>query len=184
MIVYTLGTIFFPFNRALSWLQELLDKEIIVEPVLLQHGATSAANLSHPLVTSVASLTIDEMHDAVSQASLVISHAGQGSTRMLTKMGACFVVLPRLKRYGEHVDDHQLLFAHTIAKFGIKYCTELEQLVEYVKQRPTSPVGGMFNAPLLTEHLIAQYPGLELPKETQSLKLHEIEKHPRNTTAI
>lgn len=165
MIVYTLGTIFFPFDRAVSWLQELLERGIIVEPVLLQHGATSAANLSHPLVTSVASLTVEEMYDAVSQASLVISHAGQGSTRMLMKMGACFVVLPRLKRYGEHVDDHQLLFARAVEKFGIHYCTEFDQLIEYVKQRPTSLDGEIFKAPLLTEHLIARYRSLEPQKK-------------------
>lgn len=85
MIIYTLGTIFFPFDRAVSWLQELLEKEIIVEPVLLQHGATSP-KLSHPLLTSVVSLPRDQMHQSVKQASLVISHAGQGSTRMLSTL--------------------------------------------------------------------------------------------------
>jgi len=73
-------------------------EEIIVEPVLLQHGSTSAARLSHPLLTSVASLTRKEMHESVKEASLIISHAGQGSTRMLADMEA-FCTSPRLKRY-------------------------------------------------------------------------------------
>lgn len=173
MIVYTLGTIFFPFDRAIYWLQELLEKEIIVEPVLLQHGATSAAKLSHPLLTSAASLTRDEMYKAVKDASLVISHAGQGSARMMTEMGACFVLLPRLKRYGEHVDDHQLLFARAVEKFGVHHCTELEQLINYVKERPSPFQGELFKAPLLVEHLIARYSTLELQKELQSLNLRE-----------
>jgi UDP-N-acetylglucosamine transferase subunit ALG13 len=157
MIVYTLGTIFFPFERSVNWLQQLLEKEIIVESVLLQHGATSAGKLSHPLLTSVPLLTRDEMHEAVKQASLVISHAGQGSTRMLAEMGACFVLLPRLKRYGEHVDDHQLFFARTVEKFGVHYCTEFEQLIDYVKQRPAPFRGELLKAPSLTEHLITRY---------------------------
>jgi len=37
MIVYTLE-LSFSFERAVNWLEELLEKEIIVEPVLLQHG--------------------------------------------------------------------------------------------------------------------------------------------------
>ncbi len=164
MIVYTLGTIFFPFERAINWLQILLEKEIIVEPVLLQHGTTSPARLNHPLVTSVASLTRDEMCVAVKQASLVISHAGQGSTRMLAEMGACFILLPRLKHYGEHVDDHQLLFARTVEKFGLKHCIELGQLIEYVKQRPSPFQGELLKAPLLVEHLIERYRILELQK--------------------
>jgi UDP-N-acetylglucosamine transferase subunit ALG13 len=162
MIVYTLGTIFFPFDRAVNWLEELLEQEIIVETVLLQHGATSAANLSHPLLKSVPSLTRSEMYEAVKQASLVISHAGQGSTRMLAEMGACFVLLPRLKRYGEHVDDHQLLFAHTVEKYGVNYCTEFEQLIGYVKHRPSPFQGELFKAPSLVEHLIARYSTLKL----------------------
>jgi UDP-N-acetylglucosamine transferase subunit ALG13 len=164
MIVYTLGTIFFPFDRAINWLQILLEQEIIVEPVLLQHGATSAAWLSHPLLTSVVSLTRSEMREAVQQASLVISHAGQGSTRMLAEMEACFVILPRLKSYGEHVDDHQLLFARTMERFGINYCIELEQLIYYVEQRPSRFQGELFKAPLLAEHLITRYKSLELQR--------------------
>ncbi len=174
MIVYTLGTIFFPFDRAVSWLQELLEKGIIVEPVLLQHGATSAAKLSHPLLTSAASLTRDEMHTSVEQASLVISHAGQGSTRMLMRMGTRFVLLPRLKRYGEHVDDHQLLFARAVEKFGIHHCTKFDQLLKYVKQRPSPLQGELFKAPSLTEYLIARYSSPESQKEVQNLRLREM----------
>lgn len=157
MIVYTLGTIIFPFDRAINWLQILLEEEIIVEPVLLQHGSTSAAKLSHPLIKSVVSLTRNEMYEAVNRASLVISHAGQGSTRMLTEMGACFVLLPRLQRYKEHVDDHQLLFARAVEKYGVHHCTELDQLSYYAKYRPSPFQGDLFNAPSLVEHLIERY---------------------------
>jgi len=157
MIVFTLGTIFFPFDRAVNWLDELLEKEVINESVLLQHGATSVSKLRHPLLTSATSLTRSEMRESVKQASLVISHAGQGSTRMLADMGACFILLPRLKCYGEHVDDHQLLFARTVEKFGVHYCTEFNQLVKYVKQRPLPFRGELFKGPSLAEHLIMRY---------------------------
>ncbi len=171
MIVFTLGTIFFPFERPINWLQELLDQEIINEPVLLQHGATPATKLSHPLLKSVSSLTRDEMHEAVTQASLVISHAGQGSTRMLVEMGARFILLPRLKRYGEHIDDHQLLFARAVEKLGVNYCTELNQLINHVKQPPSPLESKLFNAPSLTEYLISRYKNLEPQKTVQGLRL-------------
>ena len=161
MIVYTLGTIFFPFERAVNWLQILLENEIIVEPVLLQYGATPAPKFSHPLLTSVASLTPEQMYKAVKQASLVISHAGQGSTRMLAELKTCFVILPRLRRYGEHGDDHQLLFARTVEKFGVHYCTELEQLINYVKYPPSCFQGELLKAPSLAEHLITRYSTLK-----------------------
>ncbi|HEY9771484.1 MAG TPA: glycosyltransferase [Coleofasciculaceae cyanobacterium] len=149
MIVFTLGTIIFPFDRAVDWLNLLLEREIITEPVLFQHGATSVDRLHHPLLTSVPSLTKTEMQESIQQASLVIAHAGQGSTRMLAKMGASFVLLPRLKRYGEHIDDHQLLFAQAVETFGISYCTKFASLVDYIKHPPQPLKEELFNAPSL-----------------------------------
>ena len=142
MIVFTLGTIIFPFDRAVDWLEILLKEELITEPVLFQHGATSVARLDHPLLTSVTSLSKTEMQRSIKQASLVIAHAGQGSTRMLAKMGASFVLLPRLKRHYEHIDDHQLLFAQAVETFGVRYCTEFSSLVDYVKHPPQPLKGG------------------------------------------
>lgn len=153
MIVVTLGTIFFPFDRAVIWLQELLDQEIIKEKVLLQHGSTSVARLTHPLLTDRASLPREEMYKYIQQSSLVISHAGQGSTRMLVQLGASFVLLPRLKQYGEHVDNHQLLFAKAMARFGIPYCTKFEHLVNYIKHPPEPIERKIFEGPSLAEYL-------------------------------
>lgn len=152
MIIVTLGTIIFPFERAVDWLSLLLEREIIIEPVLFQHGATPVARLNHPLLTTVPSLTKTEMQESVRQASMVIAHAGQGSTRMLAKMGVSFVLLPRLKCYGEHIDDHQLLFAQAIEKLGISYCTTFASLLDYVRHPPQPIEGELFNEPSLGKY--------------------------------
>lgn len=152
MIVFTLGTIIFPFDRAAEWLELLLKKEIITEPVLFQHGATPVTRLDHPLLTSVTSLSKSEMQQAVRQASLVVAHAGQGSTRMLAKMKSSFVLLPRLKRYGEHIDDHQLFFAQAVKKYGVNYCTDFSHLVDYIEHPPLPIEGDLFNAPSLARY--------------------------------
>jgi UDP-N-acetylglucosamine transferase subunit ALG13 len=157
MIVVTLGTIIFPFDRAVHWLDLLLEKEIIIEPVLFQHGATEVARLKHPLLTSVTSLTKTEMQECIQQASLVITHAGQGSTRMLAKMGASFVLLPRLKCHGEHIDDHQLLFAQAVEKLGINYCTEFTSLINYIQRPPLPFEGDLFDAPSLGQYFCKFY---------------------------
>ncbi len=157
MILFTLGTTDYPFDRAINWLKELLQREIIDEPVLLQHGATSVANFSHSKLTSVVGLSRQEMTTAVKNASLVISHAGQGSTRMLAELSASFVLLPRLERYREHVDDHQLLFARAVEKLGVHYCTELNQLIAATVSPPPAFQGKLFDSSLLVDHLIAKY---------------------------
>ena len=157
MILFTIGTIVYPFDRSITWLQTLIEQKIINEPVLLQHGDTSIESLNHPMVDTTAWLDRNEMHRAVKESSLVISHAGQGSTRMLADMGARFVLLPRLKRYGEHVDDHQLHFARSVEKLGVHHCTELSQLKAYILNPPSPIPGKLFDSPNLVEHLIQQY---------------------------
>lgn len=157
VILITIGTIVYPFDRSITWLQTLIEQKIIHEPVLLQHGDTSIEGLDQSLVRATPWLNRDEMNSAVREASLVISHAGQGSTRMLADMGARFVLIPRLKCYGEHVDDHQLYFARSVEKLGVPHCTELPQLKTYLLNPPPPLTGKLFNAPPLVEHLIQQY---------------------------
>lgn len=157
MILLTVGTIIFPFNRLVDWLEVMLTESVITEPVLFQYGSTAIDQLRHPLLTLVPSLTRQEMQDAVRQSSLVLSHAGQGSTRMLAEMQARFILLPRLKRHGEHVDDHQLWFAESVEKFGIHYCTELDPLIQQLQDPPDPFQGELFNAPSLVEYLVERY---------------------------
>jgi UDP-N-acetylglucosamine transferase subunit ALG13 len=157
VILFTIGTIVYPFDRSITWLQILLEQKIINEPVLLQHGDTSVEGLNHAMVGTTAWLDRNEMHRAVKEASLVISHAVQGSTRMLADMGARFVLLPRLKCYGEHVDDHQLYFARSVEKLGVRYCTKLPQLKASILNPPPPLPGKLFDAPPLVDHLIQQY---------------------------
>ena len=159
MIFMTLGTISFQFNRAVNWLSYLLESSVISEPVFLQHGSSDASGLvGHPLVTLEPTINGQKMTELVENSRLVISHAGQGSTRMLAAKGCSFILLPRLKKYDEHVDNHQLLFAKAVENFGIKSCCSLEELKSAVLQPPSVFQGEIFQNPKLTEHLLKQYP--------------------------
>jgi UDP-N-acetylglucosamine transferase subunit ALG13 len=52
------------------------------------------------------------------EAETVIGHAGAGTILLACKMGHVPVVMPRLKRLGETVDDHQLEFALALEETG------------------------------------------------------------------
>lgn len=159
MILMTLGTISFPFDRAVLWLKILIERKVITESVFLQYGTSDVSILKgHPLVQLAPTVTSDELIKLVEASRLVISHAGQGSTKMLAAKGAHFVLLPRLKRYGEHVDDHQLLFSQAVANFGIKSFVDLEELKKAVLQPPPYIKGEIFVTPKLTDYLLKQYP--------------------------
>jgi len=163
MILITLGTISFQFNRAVNWLTILLENGVISEPVFLQYGYSDVSRLvGHPLVTLEPTVNGQKITELVENSRLVISHAGQGSTRMLAAKGCSFILLPRLKKYSEHIDEHQLLFAKSVEKFGIKNCCSLEELKSAVLQPPPIFQGQIFQNPKLTEYLLKRYPQKDL----------------------
>lgn len=162
MITVTLGTIPYPFDRSIVWLKSLLDSSVINEPVFLQHGNSNIDLLEdHPLVTSMSVIHQDELQSIIDQSRLVISHAGQGSTRMLAARRVRFVLLPRLAEFHEHVDDHQLMFARSVRSRGVNYCTTLEELEAAVNNPPPPCEAELFAGPSLANHLLQKYPATE-----------------------
>lgn len=159
MIVLTLGTASFQFDRAINWLSILLESGIISEPVFVQYGVSDISPvLKHPLVTAQSVLELEPLLALIDTARLVISHAGQGSTRMLAARGASFVLLPRLKSYAEHIDDHQLWFAQAIEELGVQYCSSLKQLEQAILQPPSRFPKQLFCEPKLANHLLTVHP--------------------------
>lgn len=111
MIFVTLGTHEQPFVRALDLMAEL-DGD---DEVLIQHGATPArADLRNG--KWVEYLESDALTARMNSAEVVISHAGVGSMITAIRAGVKPVVVPRLARFGEHVDDHQLQLAERFAE--------------------------------------------------------------------
>jgi len=52
------------------------------------------------------------------EARVIVCHAGIGAVRDALSTGRPLVVAPRLKRYGEHMNDHQLDLAEAVARRG------------------------------------------------------------------
>jgi UDP-N-acetylglucosamine transferase subunit ALG13 len=159
MITVSLGTIPFPFDRAINWLSLLLQRGVISEDVFVQHGTTNVSVLAkYPLVTTAPIIETSLLMQKITDSRLVISHAGQGLTKALATQGACFVLLPRLARYKEHIDDHQLLYAHGVQKLGINYCVSIEHLEQIILNPPPPFQGQLFEQPKLAQHLLQIYP--------------------------
>lgn len=158
MITVTLGTIPYPFDRAIHWLSSLLEEELITEPVFLQYGVTDISAIAdNSLITALPLLPGRELAAHIEASRLVISHAGQGSTRKLAIQDKSFVVLPRLAQHGEHVDDHQLMFAEGVEKLGVTVCRTLEDLKTAINQPPPSLQKDLFAGEKLGDFLAEKY---------------------------
>lgn len=163
MITITLGTIPFPFNRAANWIYELLQFGIITEPVFIQYGSSDISRLSnHPLVTAIGKMPYPDLVKMTQRSRLVISHAGQGSTRDLSARGIRFVLLPRLAKYREHVDNHQLLFAESVLPERHYYCLSRDELAAAIQSPPPALRSPLLTGPCLSKHLLSVYPPVGL----------------------
>jgi len=65
-------------------------------------------------------VTRDEMVSFVQRASLIISHCGIGSLYMMLQFRKQVIFVPRVARYGEFSDDHQLQIASEIQNSRMK----------------------------------------------------------------
>ena len=159
MITVTLGTTSYPFDRLLYWLRILIEKNIISEPLFVQYGLSKIEHLSDKkLVTAAALIPYDSLADKIDKSRLVISHAGDGTTRKLAKQNKSFVVIPRTARLGEHVDDHQVSFAEEVKHMGVKVCKTLDEL-ELAILRPPRPLNrDLFEGAKLSSYLATKYP--------------------------
>lgn len=112
MIFVTLGSQKFPFDRLLQELDRLIEAGVITEPVFAQTGYSTYAPQHF---SAQAFLDRDSFSAKMREADTVITHAGTGAIIGAVKAGKKVIAVPRLSRYGEHVDDHQ---TQIIAQFN------------------------------------------------------------------
>lgn len=65
-----------------------------------------------------------ELKSATLEADVVVTHAGVGALLLALRTGHCPVVIPRLAEHGEHIDDHQLDLARSLAERGLVVLAE------------------------------------------------------------
>ncbi len=132
MIFVTLGSQKFQFDRLLKKVDELIDKGIIQEEVYAQIGASTyiPRNFNYTRF-----LDREEFAQCIEKASLIVTHGGTGVIIGAVKKGKKVIAVPRLAKYGEHVDDHQLQLLHQFDELGIICsCLEVEQLGESLQE--------------------------------------------------
>jgi UDP-N-acetylglucosamine transferase subunit ALG13 len=124
VVFATVGTDHHPFDRLVEWMERWrLDHS--QEPVwwLLQNGTSRPSEHAR----SIEYLAYDDMENAMRRATAVVSHGGPGSIMLASYCGKKPIVVPRRKALGEHVDDHQLVFARRLASEGEIGLAESEQ---------------------------------------------------------
>lgn len=113
MIFVTVGTHEQAFNRLIECIDTLKSDGFITETVKIQSGY-STYTPKHCEWSEF--LSYEEMQKNVDEARIVITHGGPASFIAPLQIGKIPIVVPRQKKYNEHVNDHQLEFANTVAQ--------------------------------------------------------------------
>lgn len=116
MIFVTVGNANQGFERLLQTVERLVAEGFIANDVLVQAGNNPDFRPLHCKVVSF--LPLAEFERCVSEAQTIISHAGAGTLIHVLKAGKIPVVMPRRKKYDEHVDDHQMEIVEVLAAEG------------------------------------------------------------------
>ena len=142
MIFLTVGTQF-PFDRFVKAIDDVFNEGLIDEEIFSQIGKSSYKPCNFEAVSSLENSLFAKY---MQEASCVISHAGAGTITMALEYKKPLLVMPRLKKYGEAVNDHQLDIAkkfeqngHLLVAYEIgKLPAKIEELKSFVpKKRQT-----------------------------------------------
>lgn len=110
MILVTLGTHEQPMRRLVPILTSLSTLRPEMGPFHIQHGTTAlpAGWQGEALVGP------RELSELMRSADIIITHGGPATIGEARAAGKVPIVVPRQRRFGEHVDDHQLWYARRL----------------------------------------------------------------------
>lgn len=121
MIFVTLGTQDKTFERLLIAIDKAIEKGEITDRVVVQAGNTKYESKNMEIFDLISP---DEFNKLVDECDLLITHGGTGSILSAVKKGKKVIAAARLKKYKEHVNDHQKQIIKEFEKEG--YLVELK----------------------------------------------------------
>ena len=133
MIFVTVGTHEQSFERLVKKVDDLKRDKIINEEVIIQKGYTDYEPQyceSHKLIG------YNDMQKYLKTARIIITHGGPASFIAPLSIGKIPIVVPRQKKFNEHVNDHQKDFVEQVVARdnAIIPCYDINDLERLIKQ--------------------------------------------------
>ena len=115
MILVLLGTQNNNFKRLLDKIEECIKNGVIAEEVIVQAGHTNYTSNDMKIIDFLPS---DKLSELTKNATFIITHGGVGSIVESLKLGKKVIAVPRLSKFNEHVNDHQIQIVENFNKSG------------------------------------------------------------------
>jgi putative glycosyltransferase len=139
MIFVTVGTHEQQFNRLIREIDELKEEGVITSDVFIQVGFS---DYQPRFCRWERFLSYDEMNNLMEKADIIITHGGPATFMNVIANGKKPVVVPRRKKFGEHVNDHQLDFCKRIVQEGydLVIIEDIKEIREYLIPSSSSTI--------------------------------------------
>lgn len=132
MILITLGTQKFQCNRLLRAIDQLVHTKRIEEEIYAQIGFSDYRPQYFPFCKF---LDANRFEEIIEKSDLIITHSGVGTIIDALKRKKKVLVYPRLQKYQEHVDDHQIEIGEAFESRGLVVCCqEKDNLLEKIEE--------------------------------------------------
>ena len=133
MIFVTVGTHEQSFERLVKKVYDLKRDKIITEDVVIQKGYT---DYDPQYCESYKLVNYTDMQKYLKTARIIITHGGPASFIAPLTIGKIPIVVPRQKKFNEHVNDHQKDFVEqVVARDNIIIpCYDIDDLERLIKE--------------------------------------------------
>ena len=125
MIFVTLGTNDKSFERLLVEIDKQIELGNIKDKVVVQSGFTKYSSKNMKIVDL---MSMDEFTDNIKKCDVLITHGGVGTILDAIKCGKKIIAFPRLSKYKEHVNDHQIEIINEFCENGYILTGEVSDL--------------------------------------------------------
>lgn len=132
MVLITVGTQKQSFDRLFELVRN--SKELKKEELVVQRGYTKCNNSKR--IKAFDFISLEDMEKYICESDLIISHGGVGTIFSAIKKGKKVIAVPRLSKYGEHINDHQIEICEELEKEGyiIYYKDDIDNIDELIKK--------------------------------------------------
>lgn len=131
MIFVTVGTHEQPFNRLVKAVDDLKMNGKITDSIFIQTGYSTYVPKACEYKEFI---SMNQMNEYMEKANTIITHGGPSSFVMALQHNKIPIVVPRLAKFNEHVNNHQLTFCNELVakKFPIRVIEDTTYLSDMI----------------------------------------------------
>lgn len=130
MIFVSLGTNDKSFERLLLKIDKEISLGNIRDKVIVQSGFTKFSSKNMEVIDL---MPMDEFKMNIETCDILITHGGVGTILDGLKLGKKIIAFPRLSKYKEHANDHQVQIIDEFYNCGYILTGEVDDLVSLIK---------------------------------------------------